>query len=87
MESSIEFRQRFVDAVEPIGDGVAINKMVYIAVATDLDTGDDMLTWGSWDRKDGGGVTAWDMYGMLQYTIDRNAIIPTYADPHWDEDE
>ena len=73
-DESLAFRKHLVEAVEPMHDKMVVNKFLYIAIATDLDNGDEALTWGSWNRTDGEGLARWDIHGMLTYMGQRLRI-------------
>lgn len=81
-DPSDALRSRLVLAIDPIGEGMAINKFVYVAIATDMETGDEALTWGSWDRRDGEGLARWDIHGMLNYTAQRLKIVSIDEEEH-----
>ena len=81
-EASDGLRKRLVVAIDPIGDGMAVNKFVYVATATDMQNGDEALTWGSWDRRDGEGLARWDIHGMLGYTLQRLRIVSVDEEEH-----
>ena len=81
-DASDGLRKRLVLAIDPIGDGMAVSKFIYVATATHMDSGDEALTWGSWDRRDGEGVARWDIHGMLGYTLQRLRIVSIDEEDH-----
>lgn len=81
-DASDGLRKRIVEAIDPIGDGMAVNKFIYVATATEMETGVEALTWGSWDRGDGEGLARWDIHGMLGYTLQRLRIVSIDEEEH-----